>query len=231
MFRWVKFGGMTVGAGLVVGLSVVAVMYVRKQQDPPPPVAVKPGTVGLDSGSVLSTNAGNNGDVSPGLSVTSDGNQGSLQGEQAAGSGTSAGAGQSAGKGAGGSGGSSEQLPTPSEFQTYDQYKNNPTALYIDVQPGTGKAVAKGSVVTMQYRGWLTNGQEFDETYARGKAFTFTEGAGTVVDGVAEAMFGMKEGGRRRLIIPPAVGHGAAGKNPIPPDAMMIFDVELVSAQ
>jgi hypothetical protein len=214
----------------VVGLSAVGVMYVRQRQESTPPVAVRPGVVGLNSGSVLSRNTANGGEASPGLSVTSDGNQGSLQGQQPGGS--SGSGSKSSGNASGGkANSSSDQLPTPSQFHSYDQYKNNPTAMYIDVQPGTGKAIAKGSVVTMQYRGWLTSGLEFDETYARGRAFTFTEGAGTVVDGVAEAMFGMKEGGRRRLIIPPAVGYGAAGKDPVPPDAMMVFDVELVSVQ
>ena len=219
------------GAGILVGASAVAVMYVRGHQDPAPVAAVKPGTVGLNQGSVLSGNTGSNGDVTPGLSVTSDGSQGSLQGQ--GGPGSTAGSGSSGGgsPASGSGGGSSNQLPTPSQFHVYDQYKNNPTALYIDVQPGTGKAVAKGSVVTVQYRGWLTDGREFDETYAKGKAYTFTEGEGNVVDGFAQAIFGMKAGGQRRLIIPPTVGYGAAGKDPIPPDAMMIFDVQLESVQ
>jgi peptidylprolyl isomerase len=239
MLRWVKFGGITVGAGIVVGLSAVGVMYVRSQQDHSPVAAVKPGTVGLNQGSVLSSNTGASGDVANGLSVTSGGGQGSLQGQGGSGgAGSSANSGNSGGSGANGggatsqsNGGSSNQLPTPSQFHVYDQYKNNATALYIDVQPGTGKAVAKGSEVTIQYRGWLTDGREFDETYSKGKPFTFTEGSGNVIDGFAESIFGMKAGGQRRLIIPPTVGYGAQGKDPIPPDAMMIFDVQLVSVQ
>jgi peptidylprolyl isomerase len=202
-------------------------MYLRRPQ--PAPVAVKPGPVNLNSDSMLASGSGSSGDVTPGLSVTSGGNQGSVQGESVGGGSSGTGQGQNSSDGSGG--GNGDQLPTPSQFGVYDQYKNNATALYIDTKPGTGKAVAKGSVVTMQYRGWLTNGKEFDETYARGKAFTFTEGSGTVIDGVAEAIFGMKVGGSRRLIIPPTVGYGAAGKDPIPPDAVMIFDVDLVSVQ
>jgi FKBP-type peptidyl-prolyl cis-trans isomerase FkpA len=99
------------------------------------------------------------------------------------------------------------------------------------VKPGDGKAVAAGNSVTINYRGWLTDGREFDETYKTGKAFTFQEGGTGVIEGLSQAIFGMKEGGQRRLIIPPTVGYGAAGKDPIPPDAMMIFDVELVSAK
>ena len=228
MLRWLKFGGITVGAGIVVGLSAVSVMYLRRSQ--PVPVAVKPGDVSLSDNPLTGKSGASNGDVTPCLSVSSGGNQGSVQGESVGGG---AGGSESTNGGtAGASGGSSgDQLPTPSQFHVYDQYKNNATALYIDAKPGTGKAVAKGSVVTMQYRGWLTDGREFDETYSKGKAFSFTEGGGTVVDGVAEAMFGMKAGGERRLIVPPTVGYGAAGKDPIPPDAMMIFDVELVSVQ
>lgn len=191
------------------------------------PVAVKPGNVSLND-SVSAD--GTSGQVTPGLSVTSNGDQGQVAGDS-----TNAGSGGS-GDGSGGGTNSPAQsdgngLPTPSQFHVYDQYKNNPTALFIDVKPGTGKAVAQGSVVTMQYRGWLTDGKEFDETYSRGKPFTFTEGSGTVIDGIAQAMFGMKEGGTRRLIVPPTVGYGAAGKDPIPPDAMLIFDVELISVQ
>jgi len=91
--------------------------------------------------------------------------------------------------------------------------------------------VAQGSAVTINYRGWLTNGKEFDESYSVGKPFTFTEGAGTVIEGMAQAIFGMKAGGMRRLIIPPTVGYGAAGHDLVPPDAVMVFDVELVSVQ
>jgi peptidylprolyl isomerase len=179
---------------------------------------------------------------SGGLKVTDNGGQGYGQvlGQSAGASGnsaTSGGYGSSGGGGGssagadGGSGSGSNQLPTPSQFHVYDQYKNNATALYVDTKPGTGKVVDKGSVVTMDYRGWLTDGKEFDETYSRGKQFTFTEGAGTVIDGFAQAMWGMKVGGQRRLIIPPTVGYGAAGKDQVPPDAVLVFDVELVSVQ
>jgi FKBP-type peptidyl-prolyl cis-trans isomerase FkpA len=227
MLRMVKFGGITVAAGMVAGLSIVGVMYLRRSEQAP--VTVKPGSVGLNNGSVLSNSAGGSSDTATGLNVTSGGNQGSVQGQSLAGGSSSSSPGQSSDSSSPDVTG--DQLPTPSQFHVYDKYKNNPSALYIDTKPGTGKTIAKDNAVTIQYRGWLTDGREFDETYARGKAFTFTEGAGSVVNGVAEAVFGMKEGGQRRLIIPPAVGYGAAGKDPVPPDAMMVFDVELVSVK
>ena len=221
MFRWWKFGLVTVSAGALVGLSVVGWLYWHK------PVSVaeeKPGTVSWPKDPVVGGGGRSSGD----LSVTTQGDQGTALGQQIGGSQGSSGSagGADASSGSGGDG-----LPTPSQFGMYEKYKNNPTALYIDVQPGDGKAVDKGSVVTMQYRGWLTNGKEFDESYARGNAYTFTEGDSNVISGVSEAMFGMKAGGRRRLIIPPTVGYGAAGHDPVPPDAVMVFDVELVSVK
>jgi len=221
-----------IGAGVLVGAGVVGWMYVNRDNGSEA-AAEKPGQVAMN-------NSGNGSSESSGdsLRVTTNGDQGLVQGQSIEGGGGGAGAGAGSGSASGsgssglGSGGSgSNQLPTPSQFSVYDQYKNNPTALYIDVKPGDGKAVEKGSVVTMQYRGWLTNGKEFDESYSTGKPFTFTEGAGTVIEGMAEAMYGMKADGQRRLIIPPTVGYGAAGKDPIPPDSVMVFDVELVSVQ
>jgi hypothetical protein len=237
-----KFGLITVGAGLVLGFGTAGWMHAHRTdvgtRSSPADQRTKSG---LSSSPLVLNGSGTNtnsmGDSAE-LRVTSEGGQGLGQVLGGSGSGAESGtpasgnAGSSSSSGSGGAGGSgADQLPTPSQFHVYDQYKNNATALYIDTKPGTGKAVEKGSVVTMDYRGWLTDGKEFDETYARGKQFTFTEGAGTVIDGFAQAMWGMKAGGQRRLIIPPTVGYGAAGKDPVPPDAVLVFDVELVSVQ
>lgn len=220
MFRWWKVGFVAVGLGVVLGGGSVAWLYTHRD-DGSEAAAQSPAS---SSGPVLGDSAGS-GDS---LSVTTNGTQGLSGGQSLSGGDTGSSGSVTAGDG---SGNGSDQLPSPSQFKVYDQYKNNPTALYIDVKPGTGKAVAEGSVVTINYRGWLTNGKEFDESYSGGKPFTFTEGAGTVIEGMAQAIFGMKAGGTRRLIIPPTVGYGAAGHDPIPPDAVMVFDVELVSVQ
>jgi peptidylprolyl isomerase len=242
MRRVVKYGLFTVGSGLVIGLGVSGWMYAHRPDnsaDTSQEKHVSPSGVSNDPMVLNGNGNSNSGGESGGLKVTDNGGQGFGQVlGQGTGSQTGTGGGSgvsgsdsSASSGSSGSGSGTDQLPTPSQFHVYDQYKNNATALYIDTKPGTGKAVDKGSVVTMDYRGWLTDGKEFDETYARGKQFTFTEGAGTVIDGFAQAMWGMKAGGQRRLIIPPTVGYGVAGKDPVPPDAVLVFDVELVSVQ
>jgi FKBP-type peptidyl-prolyl cis-trans isomerase len=119
----------------------------------------------------------------------------------------------------------------PNDFSQYEKYKNESAALYQDFQAGTGPAAVSGKTLTVNYRGWLTNGQEFDESYKTGKPFSFVLGAGSVIPGWEEAIGGMKVGGKRRLVVPPAVGYGQKGMGPIPPNALLVFDVELVAVQ
>ncbi len=95
---------------------------------------------------------------------------------------------------------------------------------YEDIAEGSGEAAAAGNVVEVAYAGWLTDGTEFD----RG-AFSFTLGAGQVVRGFDEGVTGMKVAGIRRIIIPPALGYGGQGSGPVPPDAIMIFRIEVLA--
>ena len=122
------------------------------------------------------------------------------------------------------------QPPGPESFGQYDQYKNGNGGLFGDIVVGTGDAVKVGSKVAITYQGWLTNGKLFDQSLD--KALAFTVGQHQVVLGMEQAMLGMKAGGKRRLVIPPAVGYGAQGKaGVVPPNSVMIFDVTLLSAQ
>ena len=98
-----------------------------------------------------------------------------------------------------------------------------------DIQPGDGVAVDTGMVVQLHYVGQLANGSTFAATDR--KPFTFRLGANEVIAGWEDGVFGMKVGGRRQLIIPPHLGYGAQGDGPIPPDAVLIFDVTLVDAK
>jgi len=124
------------------------------------------------------------------------------------------------------------QLPTPDLFEVYEEYANNDSSLYIDIVVGTGSQAEPGDKVAMLYKGWLTNGQVFDQSRLNEDgqlvAFPFQIGAGQVIPGWEQTITGMKEGGKRRLIIPPAFGYGPSGQGSIPANAILIFDVELL---
>ena len=103
---------------------------------------------------------------------------------------------------------------------------------YWDIKVGTGATAVAGRRLSMHYTGWLTNGQKFDSSLDRGEPFEFTLGVGQVIKGWDEGVAGMKVGGKRQLKIPPAAGYGARGAgNVIPPNATLIFDVELLSVK
>lgn len=122
-------------------------------------------------------------------------------------------------------------LPTKEEFAKYESMKGEQSAYYSDLRIGKGPEVKVGSLAAVIYRGWLTDGTIFDDTFDKRTAFEFKEGDHRVIAGWEQTIIGMKQGGKRRLIIPPALGYGAAGNGPVPPNAMLIFDVELVSVK
>lgn len=108
----------------------------------------------------------------------------------------------------------------------------NPTKLEIeDITPGTGREAKTGDTVHVQYTGTLMNGDKFDSSLDHGGSpFKFTLGKGEVIKGWDQGVVGMKVGGKRRLRIPPDLGYGAKGSPPkIPPNAGLVFEVELVS--
>lgn len=97
-----------------------------------------------------------------------------------------------------------------------------------DLVEGSGDEAQRGQVVEVNYRGTLQSGREFDSSYGRGP-FSFPLGAGRVIQGWDEGVAGMKVGGKRKLVIPPELGYGSRGAGGvIPPDATLIFDVELL---
>ena len=102
---------------------------------------------------------------------------------------------------------------------------------YVVVEEGEGDNPQSGSVVTVHYTGKLMDGKKFDSSYDRGQPIDFPVGQGQVIKGWDEALLGMKKGEKRVLIIPSDLGYGPSGRGPIPPNATMIFDVELVNFQ
>ena len=103
---------------------------------------------------------------------------------------------------------------------------------YQDTVVGTGATAIAGQTVTVNYTGWLTNGTKFDSSKDRNQPFTFRLGAGEVIPGWDEGIDGMKVGGIRKLTIPPQMGYGARGAGGvIPPNATLVFEVELLSVK
>jgi FKBP-type peptidyl-prolyl cis-trans isomerase FkpA len=103
---------------------------------------------------------------------------------------------------------------------------------YYILKPGKGEVAKAGQQVSVHYTGWLTNGTKFDSSLDRGEPIEFKLGAGMVIKGWDEGVAGMKIGEKRQLQIPAALGYGASGAGGvIPPNADLIFDVELVAAK
>lgn len=126
-------------------------------------------------------------------------------------------------------GNASKQTPTPSATIT----QTNMDELKIeDIVVGTGDEAVIGKKVTVNYSGTLIDGTKFDSSYDRGVPFSFTLGMGEVIKGWDEGFAGMKIGGKRKLTIPPELGYGATGVGGvIPPNATLIFEVELLKVE
>jgi peptidylprolyl isomerase len=107
------------------------------------------------------------------------------------------------------------------------------TLKYVELAEGKGKRAAKGDTVEVHYTGTLTSGKKFDSSRDRNETFSFTIGSKMVIAGWEEGIPGMKEGGKRKLIIPPELAYGdrEVGKGLIPANSTLVFEVELVKVK
>ena len=133
---------------------------------------------------------------------------------------------------------SSAKKPTPPNTNsptkvTGDGVKTDSGLIYWDIRVGNGLVAKEGSHVRVHYTGWLTTGKKFDSSVDAGTPLDFTIGNGEVITGWEEGVAGMRVGGKRQLRIPPALGYGSEGTpgGPIPPNATLIFDVQLLGVQ
>ena len=130
-----------------------------------------------------------------------------------------------------------QETPTPTPVQTPVQNSSQSGNIvtmsdglkFQDLSVGTGAEAKSGDTVAVNYLGTLENGTKFDSSYDRNQPFITQIGVGQVIKGWDEGIPGMKVGGKRKLIIPPALGYGNQAQGPIPANSVLIFEVELVS--
>jgi len=122
----------------------------------------------------------------------------------------------------------SDSATAPSDFAPFSQ---------TDLRVGTGAEAVNGAVLRVHYTGWLYDGAKPDnkglqfDSSAGTDPLRFTLGAGQVIPGWDQGLGGMKAGGLRRLVVPPSLGYGGARNGPIPQNATLVFDVELVAVE
>lgn len=100
-----------------------------------------------------------------------------------------------------------------------------------DTQIGTGTPARKGSHVSVHYIGMLQDGTQFDNSFEKGEPFRFVVGAGSVIKGWDEALVGMKEGGERIIVVPPALAYGDRAVGPVPAHATLLFSIQLLDVE
>ena len=133
----------------------------------------------------------------------------------------------------GGENGVSNEQFAPELEVALDSMTETSTGLrYQDLVVGDGTEAAAGNAVAVHYTGWLVDGTKFDSSLDGGQPFTFVVGAQNVIAGWDEGVAGMKEGGKRKLVVPPELGYGSDGFPPvIPRNATLVFEVELLEVQ
>lgn len=125
--------------------------------------------------------------------------------------------------------------PSQENFGQYEQYKEKTEVYFGDMVVGNGPEAVKDKQLAVTYKGYLTNGQVFDQSRATNNGqlqpLLFTLGSGQLIPGFEQGVVGMKVGGTRRIIIPPSLGYGANAQGGIPANSVLVFDVTLTAAQ
>lgn len=124
--------------------------------------------------------------------------------------------------------GDETQMRKDAIVEAVDTNGNVKSMIVDDIKVGDGAEVKAGDKVSVHYIGTLQDGSEFDNSKKRGQPFEFTVGGGQVIKGWDEGLLGMKVGGQRILVIPPDKAYGEAGVGPIPPNATLVFAIELL---
>jgi FKBP-type peptidyl-prolyl cis-trans isomerase FkpA len=123
-----------------------------------------------------------------------------------------------------------DQGGKPIDLSEFDQYKTHENVLYKDLILGDTAVAEAGKVIEVAYRGWLTDGQLFDEA-KKIQPFQFTLGEGRVITGFESGVVGMSVGGRRLVVIPPTSGYGSEKKGSIPANSVLVFEIDLLSVK
>lgn len=123
---------------------------------------------------------------------------------------------------------SSKQALSESLIKSMSSSGDLKNMIVDDVVLGEGPEVKPGDAISVHYIGTLQSGEQFDNSYLRGTPFTFTLGAGTVIEGWDEGLVGMKKGGQRILVIPPDLAYGNRVVGPIPANSNLVFSIELL---
>ena len=122
--------------------------------------------------------------------------------------------------------------PTPTESSDIITPMDQENELVMeDIKVGSGLEAVSGKKVTVNYKGTLTDGTEFDSSYKRNQPFSFNLGAGEVIQGWDQGVSGMKVGGTRKLTIPPSLGYGDRQVGSIPANSTLVFEIELLKVE
>lgn len=127
--------------------------------------------------------------------------------------------------------GTQESPPAEGESCVTEATTTESGLVIEDLECGEGEEAVRGDTVVVHYRGTFENGEVFDSSYRSGEPFPLKIGVGMVIPGWEEGLVGMREGGRRKLTIPPELAYGETGQGPIPPNATLVFEIELLEIQ